>query len=202
MKRALIRSGIILMALFIWTCGDKLNSGNEILSLTASDSLVAGGGSVLLVCTATDEDGDNLGYIWKCASGTLTSDGNEATWVAPLTTGIYFISCTVVDGYGASDATTIAIEVIKGNTVPVIISLTADNTTVFPDGTVLLTCTAEDDNDDSLTYNWDCTNGSLVPNGSTATWTAPGSPGTYSISCAVIDGNDGSTMEIIDITVL
>ena len=88
------------------------------------------------------------------------------------------------------------------NTEPVITSFTADNTTVSPGGTVLLTCTAEDDNDDSLAYIWECTNGSLVPNGSTATWTAPGSPGTYSISCAVTDGNDGSTMEIIDITVL
>ena len=88
------------------------------------------------------------------------------------------------------------------NTEPVITSLTADNTTVSPGGTVLLTCTAEDDNDDSLAYIWECTNGSLVPNGSTATWTAPGSPGTYSISCAVTDGNDGSTMDIIDITVL
>ena len=88
------------------------------------------------------------------------------------------------------------------NTEPVITSLTADNTTVSPGGTVLLTCTAEDDNDDSLAYIWECTNGSLVPNGSTATWTAPGSPGTYSISCAVTDGNDGSTLEIIDITVL
>ena len=111
MKQALIRSGIILMALFIWTCGDNMNSGNEILSLTASDSLVAAGGSVLLVCTATDEDGDNLGYIWKCASGTLTPDGNKATWTAPLTAGIYFISCSVVDGYGAADAANIAIEV-------------------------------------------------------------------------------------------
>ena len=88
------------------------------------------------------------------------------------------------------------------NTEPVITSLTADNITVSPGGTVLLSCTAEDDDDDSLTYIWECTNGSLVQNGSTATWTAPGSPGTYSISCAVTDGNDGSTMEIIDITVL
>ena len=199
MKRVLIRSGIILMVLFIWTCGDKMNSGNEILSLTASDSLVAGGGSVLLVCTATDEDDDNLGYVWKCASGTLTSDGNEATWVAPLTTGIYFISCTVVDGYGASDAATIAIEVIKGNAVPVIISLTADNTTVFPDGTVLLTCTAEDDDEDILTYSWECTNGSLAPNGNTATWTAPSDSGAHSISCTVNDeygASDAATIAI------
>ena len=88
------------------------------------------------------------------------------------------------------------------NTEPVITSLTADNTTVSPGGTVTLTCTAEDDDDDSLTYTWECTNGSLAPNGSTATWTAPGDPGTYSISCEVVDGNDGSTMEIINITVI
>ena len=202
MKLVLIRSSVILMALFIWTCGDKMNSGNEILSLTASDSLVVGGGSVLLVCTATDEDDDNLGYVWKCASGTLTSDGNEATWVAPLTTGIYFISCTVVDGYGASDAATIAIEVIKGNAVPVIISLTADNTTVFPDGTVLLTCTAEDDDEDILTYSWECTNGSLAPNGNTATWTAPIDSGAHSISCIVNDGYGASDSATITIEVV
>tara|TARA_B100001750_G_scaffold173470_1_gene141690 strand:+ start:457 stop:846 length:390 start_codon:yes stop_codon:yes gene_type:complete len=88
------------------------------------------------------------------------------------------------------------------NTEPVIISLTADNTTVSPGGTVTLTCTAEDDDEDSLTYTWECTNGSLAPNSSTATWTAPGDLGTYSISCEVTDGNDGSALEIIDITVL
>ena len=109
MKRVLISSGIILIALFMWACE---NSGNEILSLTASDSLVVAGGSVLLVCEATDDDGDNLSYIWKCASGTLAPSGNRATWVAPLKSGIYFISCTIVDGAGASDAATIAIEVI------------------------------------------------------------------------------------------
>ena len=88
------------------------------------------------------------------------------------------------------------------NAEPVITSLTADNITVSPGGTVALTCTAEDDDEDSLTYDWACTNGSLAPNGSTATWTAPGYPGTYSISCEVTDGNDGSTIEIIDITVI
>ena len=111
MKQVLINSCIILMVLFIWTCGDNINSGNEILSLTASDSLVEAGDSVLLVCTAVDEDNDNLGYIWKCASGTLTPNGSNATWVAPLKPGIYFISCTVADGYGATDVATIAIQV-------------------------------------------------------------------------------------------
>ena len=112
MKQTLIVTSIALLALFIWSCGDNYNSGNEILSLTANDSLVEAGGSIQLECTATDEDGDKLGYIWKSASGTLTPDGNKATWVAPLELGIYFISCTVADGYGASDAATIAIEVI------------------------------------------------------------------------------------------
>ena len=111
MRQVIISSGIILMVLFIWACGDNLNSGNEILSLTVSDSLVEAGGSVLLVCSAVDEDGENLGYIWKCASGTLKPNGSKATWIAPLKHGIYFISCTVTDGYGATDVATIAIEV-------------------------------------------------------------------------------------------
>jgi hypothetical protein len=88
------------------------------------------------------------------------------------------------------------------NAEPIITSLTADNITVSPGETVALTCSAEDDDEDSLTYDWACTNGSLAPNGSTATWIAPGYPGTYSISCEVTDGNDGSTIEIIDITVI
>ena len=127
MKQTLIVTSIALLALFIWSCSDNYNSGNEILSLTANDSLVEAGGSIQLECTATDEDGDKLGYIWKSASGTLTPDGNKATWVAPFELGIYFISCTVADGYGASDAATIAIEVIplpgvgvSGRPVPVL----------------------------------------------------------------------------------
>ena len=110
------------------------------------------------------------------------------------------------------------------NTEPLITSLTADNTidaadeaaceaaggywddascmeTVSPGATVSLTCTAEDVDGDILTYSWECTNGSLTPDGSTATWTAPDSSGTYSISCAVTDGNDGHTIDIIDIAV-
>ena len=88
------------------------------------------------------------------------------------------------------------------NAEPIITSLTANNITVSPGGIVALTCTAEDDDEDSLIYVWGCTNGSLAPNGSTATWTAPSEQGTFSISCEVVDGNDGSTMEIINITVI
>jgi len=87
------------------------------------------------------------------------------------------------------------------NNEPLITSLTADNTTVSPGDTVSLICTAEDVDGDILTYSWECTSGSLTPDGSTATWAAPDSSGTYSISCAVTDGNDGHTIEIIDIAV-
>ena len=87
------------------------------------------------------------------------------------------------------------------NSEPVITSLTSNKITVSPGGTAVLTCNAEDDDDDGLTYIWGCSNGSLVPNGSIAIWTAPGNQGTYSISCEVTDGNDGNAIEIIDITV-
>ena len=88
------------------------------------------------------------------------------------------------------------------NSEPVITSLTSNKITVSPGGTAVLTCNAEDDDDDGLTYIWGCSNGSLVPNGSIAIWTAPGNQGTYSISCEVTDGNEGYAIEISDITVL
>ena len=87
------------------------------------------------------------------------------------------------------------------NTEPIITSLTDNKTTVSPGGTAVLTSNAEDDDEDGLTYIWGCSNGSLLPNGGIAIWTAPGYTGTYSIYCEVTDGNDGNAIEIIDITV-
>ena len=88
-----------------------------------------------------------------------------------------------------------------GNTAPVINSLTAEPETISIGGTVILTCIAHDAEDKSFTYTWDCTLGTIIGDGNTATWTAPGQAGVYSISCEVMDSNHGSAIETIDIIV-
>ena len=68
---------------------------------------------------ATDQNNDKLSYNWKCSSGTLEALGDSAIWTAPLFEGIYFITCTVSDQYGASSVESIEITVTPASVVPV-----------------------------------------------------------------------------------
>tara|TARA_Y100000588_G_C13652645_1_gene668661 strand:+ start:203 stop:529 length:327 start_codon:yes stop_codon:yes gene_type:complete len=89
-----------------------------------------------------------------------------------------------------------------GNNPPFINSLIAEPQTVIIGGTVLLTCDAYDDEDTSLEYIWDCTIGTIVGEGNTATWIAPDETGVFSISCEIMDSNDGHVIETVDILVI
>ena len=74
---------------------------------------------VYLKCLASDQNNDKLSYNWKCSSGTLEALGDSAIWTAPLYEGVYFITCTVSDQYGASSAESIGITVTPASVVPV-----------------------------------------------------------------------------------
>ena len=88
-----------------------------------------------------------------------------------------------------------------GNNPPFINSLAAEPQTVMVEGTVLVTCDAYDDEDTTLEYIWDCAAGSISNEGSTAIWTAPNETGVFSISCEIMDSNDGHAIETIDLLV-
>jgi len=77
------------------------------------------------------------------------------------------------------------------NKAPTIISLTANPDTVSPDEMSELTCIADDPDDDSLTYVWECNSGSINGSGNTVNWLALDVIGNYSIMCKVLDGNGG-----------
>jgi hypothetical protein len=98
--------------LAIWSCADLYNKSNEIIAITASVKTIEAGNTLKLYCEATDQDGDKLSYIWESGSGSLAQNGDSATWTAPMLTGIYYITCTVADDYGASDVASIAIKVV------------------------------------------------------------------------------------------
>ena len=89
-----------------------------------------------------------------------------------------------------------------GNNPPFINNITANPQVVIIGGTVLLVCDAYDDEDSILEYIWDCTEGNISGDGSTATWIAPYETGVFSISCEIMDSNDGHVIEIIDIMVV
>jgi len=77
------------------------------------------------------------------------------------------------------------------NKPPVITSLTPSTTEVARGGSCTVTCVATDENaDDTLTYAWTATGGSISGTGSTVTWTAPTTEGSYSVTVTVSDGEE------------
>ena len=86
------------------------------------------------------------------------------------------------------------------NQSPVISSVTANPSTVNPNGTSTVTCSASDPDGDPLTYSWTKTGGSISGLGSTVTWTAPSTTGIYTVTCSVSDGKT-SVSKGVNITV-
>ena len=80
----------------------------------------------------------------------------------------------------------------KFNHPPVIFSLTANPSSIDTNQTTTITCTSSDPDGDSLTYAWTKTGGTFEGNTSDpdVTWTAPSTPGNYTINCEVSDGKE------------
>ena len=110
---------VCLLFLVYFGCDDLYNQGNEVSEIIANVDSVKAGLVVYLKCLATDQNNDKLSYNWKCSSGTLEAMGDSAIWTAPLFEGIYFITCTVSDQYGASSVESIEITVTPASAVPV-----------------------------------------------------------------------------------
>jgi len=76
------------------------NHAPAIAQIKAEPENLAPGGRGAVVVTASDVDGDKLGYTWTATGGTITGSGHLVTWTAPTAEGYYTVSCTVSDGHG------------------------------------------------------------------------------------------------------
>ena len=100
----------------------------------------------------------------------------------------------------------VVIDYLSGQTVgnypPRIKSLVADMTTVCFGDSIKLFCTAEDKDNDKLSYEWRSSGGIITGIGANVTWTAPNSEGDYTIICIADDGNDGKDSAKVSIEVV
>lgn len=78
------------------------------------------------------------------------------------------------------------------NKNPVVSSVTVNPQSINSGGTVTVTVAASDPDGDALTYTYNATGGAIVGSGSVATWTAPNTEGSFSVTVQVSDGNGGS----------
>jgi len=82
--------------------------------------------------------------------------------------------------------------VVNANHPPTITSVVANPTSVSTGAVSIITCTASDPDGDTLSYTWSATGGTISGSGSSVSWTAPNTAGTYTINVAVSDGYGGS----------
>jgi len=169
------------------------------------------GGSSTLQCIASDPDGDPFTYTWTWTGGSITGTGSTVTWIAPTGfTGTYTITVNVSDGKGGTASRSVTVTATDtSNQNPVITSLTANPTTVMSGGSSTLQCIASDPDGDPLSYSWKASKGSCgefgIPlewnagTGSTATWIASSTGGTYCIRVTVSDGQGGTATKHINI---
>jgi hypothetical protein len=175
------------------------NRNPQISSLTATPASVVTGGSSTVKCTASDPDGDTLTYSWIYAGGSISGTGSTVTWTAPSTFGIYIVTAIVSDGKGGTATQSVSIAVTNNN--PQISSLTATPATLVTGGNSTIRCTASDPDGDTLAYSWTYTGGLISGTGSTITWTAPSTAGTYTVTVIVSDGKGGNVTRNVSITV-
>jgi hypothetical protein len=89
------------------------------------------------------------------------------------------------------------------NQMPVISNLSVNSEAeINPGVSCQIKCTASDPDEDELSYIWSANGGDIVGIGSSITWMAPDSPGTYTINVEVSDGREGIATEQLTINVL
>ena len=184
-----VAEGLVAL-LLVSSCTTSTNRQPVITSLEAEAEGTTPSGSLQVMCTASDPDGDQLGYVWSASAGEIIGDADAVTWIAPPSAGSYSVAVTVLDGRGgeAMDYVTLA---VTANEPPTISSLVADADWTTPSGTIQVTCTASDPDGDELGYEWSASGGSISGTGMTANWIAPGEFGTYDITVVVTDNRGG-----------
>ena len=86
-----------------------------------------------------------------------------------------------------------------GNLPPVVTSFTAQPEKVDLEATSRITCIATDPNDDTLSYAWSATGGTITGSGNIVTWKAPNVDGEYVVTVTVSDGKGGNTVKQVKI---
>ena len=193
-----IVAGVVLLAILLHAM--LANHQPTIISLAADLERVLPSGSCQIVCHATDADGDELSYNWSASGGEINGEGATVNWTAPDSLGSHNVTVTVTDGRGGEDTDQMTITVRTSNP-PTVTSLIADASWTTPLGSLQVTCTASDPDDDELSYEWTTTGGNISGTGAVVNWTAPEEVGIYSVTVVVIDGQGSSATKTLPIGV-
>ncbi len=130
----------------------------------------------------------------------MVGEGATVSWIAPESTGVYYVTVTVTDGRGGETGDDVLV-VVRDNTSPIIGSLSTDSEWILPSSSLQVACNASDLDGDVLSYEWTATGGGISGTGEAVNWTAPEGAGIYSISVVVRDGCGGEDIAYLSLSV-
>lgn len=170
---------------------------------------------------AKDPDGDKLTYTWLADNGSLTPDGNTATWISPNKMGKYNITVVINDGNGHEVRGVKEVNVFlnadgsQNPEPPVVLKMTLPSTDVatgskririwFSTPVECQVSGATDRKD--LKYTWTASGGKIQGKGleegtaSAVTWIAPGVAGNYTLDVVVSDSQGNQSKGTASFTV-
>jgi hypothetical protein len=150
----------------------------------------------------------NFTYEWSDNGGTIQGEGAAIDWVAPNSSGTYTIRAEVT-GYNGKRGTASTTITVLDNHAPVIEDLVVtanhkylkerkNDYLVGKDQSYNISCQAEDEDNDNLSYIWSCDNGKISGTGAQVTWKAPSVDGQVYITVTVSDSRNGTaTQELL-----
>jgi outer membrane protein OmpA-like peptidoglycan-associated protein len=159
--------------------------------------------TVAIRADASDPDNDPLTYAWSATGGTVDGTGSQVRWnPAGVAVGAYTISSRVSDGRGGTTSCAAEVRVDPRPNRPPTMSCSASPSSVKPGGHANITATANDPDNDPLTYSWETSGGQVAGTGSTVDLDTTGlAPSNYTVTGHVSDGRGGTAVCRASVTV-
>jgi len=189
-----------VVAVLVLVSREPSNHRPLIRDLTTDVEWTTPSGSLEVTCSTTDRDGDELSYEWSATGGRVIGEGATVAWIAPESTGLYYVAVIVRDGRGGETRHDVLV-VVMNNTSPIIGSLGTDSEWILPSDRLQMVCSASDLDGDTLSYEWTATGGAISGTGESVNWTAPQEVGLYNIAVVVRDGRGGEDTAFLSLSV-
>lgn len=182
-------------------------SQSPVVTITSGGGSYVAGATVTLTGTATDpEDGTITGFLtWSSnIDGSISGSGGTVS-TNSLSPGTHTITASVTDSDGNSNSDTISITISQSppGPQPPVVTITSGAGTYSEGDTVVLTATATDAEDGTITGNltWSSNLDGSIPGSGGTVSTNSLSVGTHTITALVTDSDGNSVSDTISVTV-
>jgi outer membrane protein OmpA-like peptidoglycan-associated protein len=167
-----------------------------VASCSANPSSVYTGSTdaVLVRADASDPDNDPLTYTWSASGGTIDGTGPQVRWnPSGLANGSYTVTARVDDGRSGTTSCSADVRVAPRPNRPPTMSCSVRPSSVHPGDAVSVSASANDPDNDPLTFTWRTNGGQITGSGPQVQVDTTGAAAArYTVTGRVEDGRGGA----------